>query len=152
MALGRRTCIHSRGPREGSSQDGRLSPDGQFVAYVSNLSGSNEVYVEAVPPATGRVQVSANGGVLPRWSRSRPELFFISSDQTLMVVDLEFGTALSAGVPRKVFQLDTRSRTVTYDVTADGEQFLINSLVDDGPNRPITVVLNWWADLVKAEK
>ena len=135
------------GPRDGSSREGRLSSDGAFVAYTSDLSGREEIYVEALPPAAGRVQVSASGGTLPRWSRSKPELFFLDSDRNLMVVDMQLAAAPSAGVPRKLFPLNIRSRAVGYDVTADGQQFLVNSRAEDSPNTPITVVLNWWADL-----
>ena len=137
------------GPRDGSSRDGRLSPDGRFIAYTSDLSGSEEIYVEALPPATGRARVSANGGRLPRWSRSTPELFFIASDRTLMVVDIHLGAPLSAGAPRKLFSLNTQTNTVGYDVTGDGQRFLVNSLAEEVPDTPITVVLNWWADLAQ---
>ena len=137
----------SIGPRDGSSRDGRLSSDGSFIAYTSDLSGSDEIYVEALPPAAGRVQVSANGGTLPRWNRSKSELFFLDSDRNLMVVEMQLSAALSAGVPRRLFPLNIRSNAEGYDVTADGQRFLVNSRAEEVPNTPITVVLNWWADL-----
>jgi eukaryotic-like serine/threonine-protein kinase len=74
------------GPRDSSARDGRLSPDGRFVAYTSDISGREEIYVEALLPAAGRVQVSASGGTLPRWNRSKPELFFVGPQRRLMAV------------------------------------------------------------------
>jgi hypothetical protein len=135
------------GSRSGSSREGRLSPDGRSIAYVSDESGRSEVYLQPMPPATGRVKVSQNGGTLPRWSRGTGELFFVSNG-ALTVASV--APDRSVGVPQKLFELQGLFGTLDYEVTADGQKFIVTgALRDELPNVPITVVLNWWADLVK---
>jgi eukaryotic-like serine/threonine-protein kinase len=150
------------GSRSGLSRDGRLSPDGHYIAYVSDESGRDEIYLQPLPPATGRIPVSTDGGIGPRWSRTSRELFFVaggtirdpvaarSAVRTMMVVDVQLGEKPSAGSPRKLFQLAPTFGTIGYDVSADGQRFLVTALLDeDLPDVPITVVLNWWAELAK---
>jgi Tol biopolymer transport system component len=137
------------GSRDGSSRDGRLSPDGRYIAYVSDESGRDEIYLQSLPPATGRVQVSGAGGSLPRWSRTSRELFFMAADRVMMAVDVPLGPTPSAGVPRKLFPLNTSFVNFGYDVSADGQRFLVSRTREDVPDAPITVVLNWWAEFAK---
>jgi Tol biopolymer transport system component len=68
------------GSRNGSSRYGRISPNGKFIAFTSNESGRDEIYVQAMPPSTGQKQVSINGGQNPRWRNDGKELFFVSRD------------------------------------------------------------------------
>jgi eukaryotic-like serine/threonine-protein kinase len=137
------------GSRSGSSRDAQVSPDGGFIAYVSNESGRDEIYVAPIPPGTGRVPISAAGGTNPRWSRSGRELFFLGPDRSVMAVDVVLGQTASAGIPRKLFQRGASFGSLDYDVTADGQRFLLSRARDDVPDTPITVVLNWWVDLLK---
>jgi Tol biopolymer transport system component len=149
------------GSRSGLSRDGRLSPDGRYIAYVSDESGMNEIYLQPLPPATGRIQVSTDGGTTPRWSRTSRELFFVagralrdplarSAVRAMMVVEVQLGEKPPAGIPRKLFQLDPVFGTLDYDVSANGQRFLVTALLrEDVPDVPITVVLNWWAELAK---
>src|SRR5262245_5115759 len=65
------------GSRNGSSRQGRFSPDSRYIAYVSDESGRDEIWVQQTPPASGRVRVSVNGGTLPRWGGSSREIFFM---------------------------------------------------------------------------
>lgn len=140
--------------------EGRFSPDGNFVAYTSSQSGTYEIYVQPFPdPSKGKWQISRGGGAHPRWRRDGKELFYISLvDSNMMAVDISLAPSFKAGVPKTLFQTlilgggavvnDTR-----YDVTADGQKFLINSLAGrentGAPSVPITVVLNWHAALKK---
>jgi eukaryotic-like serine/threonine-protein kinase len=138
------------GSREGRSRGGRLSPDSRYIAFNSDESGREEVYIQRLPPATGRVQVSASGGIQPRWGPTGRELFFLSADRAMMAVDVHLGDVPSAGVPRKLFQLDS-SAAIGYDVSVDGQRFLVDRFLYDLPNAPIMVVLNWWAELAKRQ-
>jgi serine/threonine protein kinase len=138
------------GPESGiSPDDARLSPDGRYVAYSSGESRRTEVYVQAVPPAGGKWQISVAGGSQPRWRKDGRELFFLSPDRKLMAVDIRAGTGASAGAPRVLFPLTASVVGLdSYDVAPDGQRFLISSSVSSEiGDAPITVVLNWWTAL-----
>jgi Tol biopolymer transport system component len=136
------------GSRNGSSRDGRFSPDGQYIAYGSDEGGRYDVYIQPLPPATGRIQVSAAGGTLPRWSPRGHELFFLTNELTMMAVDVQAGQPPSVSVPRKLFALGGLGN-FGYDISVDGQRFLMARRRVDVPDTPITVVLNWWADVAK---
>jgi hypothetical protein len=123
-------------------QSGRFSPDGRWIAYHSNESGRDEVYVVAFPTVDGRQQVSAGGGRFPRWSRSG-ELFYWR-DSTLMAVRVETAAGFERGVPAPMFTMADAEPTYSkWDVAADGQRFLIAARNPDAPAREIHVVLNW---------
>jgi Tol biopolymer transport system component len=133
----------------------RFSFDGKWVAYTSNESGTNQVYVQPFPSGGPRVQISVNGGTSPRWRRDGKELFFIGPPGVLMAVDIK-GTSstIEPGVPKRLFQPPNGFNS-NFAVTDDGSRFLlavpqntINNLttVDDAP---LTVILNWTASLKK---
>ncbi len=75
-------------PPNGRLRDGHFSPNGLYFVFVSDESGRDEVYVQAMPPASFRTKISINGGILPRWRADGKELFFISSGSTMMSVDV----------------------------------------------------------------
>ncbi|HEX5108737.1 MAG TPA: protein kinase [Vicinamibacterales bacterium] len=140
------------GSRNGGSRTGRFSPDSRYLAYVSDESGRDEVYVQQTPPASGRVRVSVNGGTLPRWGGSSREIFFMGADRYLMSAELTPGDPLAANVPKKSFLLDAGAVFInlSYEVGRDGQRVLLPRILgDNAPDTPITVVLNWWAELVK---
>ena len=134
------------------NEDGaRFSPDGHFIAYYSDDSGSYEVYVQPFPASGAKWQISSGGGMQPRWRRDGKELFYMAPNKSLMAVavNLDKGT-LEAGLPKVLFQ--TRSVGYsgprnTYECSADGQRFLINSFQSDAGSIPANVVLNWTADL-----
>jgi Tol biopolymer transport system component/predicted Ser/Thr protein kinase len=128
--------------------DGRVSPDGRWLAYASDESGRWEAYVAGFSRPGGRWQVSNGGGSQPIWRRDGRELFYLAADRKLMAVSVRSGTDFEAGSPVPLFQ--TRSRytgNVAYDVSADGRRFLVNTLVGAEAIPPITVIWNWSADL-----
>jgi serine/threonine protein kinase len=138
------------GPENGiSPDDARISPDGRYVAYSSSESRRTEVYVQGVPPASGKWQLSLAGGAQPRWRKDGRELFFVSLDRKLMAVDIQAGTGASAGAPHVLFPFTTNVvDRESYDVAPDGKRFLISSSVSSEiRDSPITVVLNWWTAL-----
>jgi Tol biopolymer transport system component len=129
---------------ERSSQ---FSPDGRWVAYISNESGRYEVYVRPFPASGGQWQISTSGGAQPRWSPRGRELFYIAPDATLMAVPIGTNSdAIEPGTPLPLFQTriwnaSPLNRT-HYDVAPDG-RFLINVAVDQNSLSPITLLLNW---------
>jgi hypothetical protein len=124
----------------------RFSPDGRWIAYASDETGRWEVFVEPFPVSGTRSQVSRNGGSQPVWRRDGTELYFLGPDSMLMSAAVMPGAAFSHDTPRPLFQ--TRMRPtyppfpVDYDVTANGQRFLISSArPDTGP--VISIVANW---------
>jgi Tol biopolymer transport system component len=136
-----------------AEQQGRFSPDGKWVAYASNESGTWQVYVQSFPASGGKWQVSTNGGAQPQWRRDGRELFYISSDRKLMAVEVRGNRAtFDAGDPKELYEL--RLQTVglpgprNYFVAADdGRRFLVASAPDERITTPTVVALNWAADL-----
>jgi serine/threonine protein kinase len=131
----------------------RLSPDGRWMAYVSDESGRNEVYVRAFPSGDGKRQVSTQGGLEPMWRGDAKEMFYLAPDRSLMSVVVRGGTTFEANPPTRLFE--TRMSVVSnpsytrnqYVVSADGQRFLINQPDAGTPLSPITVVVNWQAAL-----
>jgi Tol biopolymer transport system component len=151
--------------------EGQFSSDGHWIAYQSNESGGRpEVFViPFAQPAqadgkavrvSGKWQVSTAGGQWPRWRRDGKEIFYISLDNKLMAASVNGqSSAFQVGEVRPLF--DTHIRTAVYlnyssgrnyDVTADGQRFLINTVTEQAAPTPITVVLNWQAGLGARQK
>jgi Tol biopolymer transport system component len=125
----------------------RVSPNGRWMAYASDESGRYEVYVRDFPAGRDQVMISRAGGMQPEWRADGRELFFISAGRQLMSVAVSGDTQVfSAQLPRPLFAVDLPQPTPPYPndyaVTADGQRFLINALVEQ-PLMPLTVVLNW---------
>jgi Tol biopolymer transport system component len=136
------------GSANGNSSQGRFSADGRYIAFTSDQSGRNEVYVQPMPPATGQWKVSIEGGSQPHWRRDGKELFYVSPEGAMMAVDVKPGETFYAGIPRQLFQVKGIDLS-NYDVRADGQQFLVFVPQGGTQDAPITVVLNWWAELEK---
>ncbi|MGA8607983.1 MAG: protein kinase [Candidatus Sulfotelmatobacter sp.] len=130
---------------------GNFSPEGRFVAYSSNESGRFEVYVQTFPLSDRKWQVSTDGGYEPRWRADGREIYYLSQDRKLMAVSV--GTAPAFGVPKVLFQTrvpeGVTARRTHYVPSRDGQRFLVNTQSLDAPPGPITVVLNWQAELKK---
>jgi serine/threonine protein kinase len=125
---------------------GRFSPDGHWVAYTSDESGKSEVYAQSYPVPGNKVQISIGGGEQPTWRGDGKELFYVAPDKKIMAVEVKIDSAFEAGTPRELFQtqiapfIEARNQ---YVVTADGERFLVNTMLDEISTAPIAVVLNW---------
>jgi TolB protein len=121
------------------------SPDGRWLAYVSDQSTRQEVYVTSLGSDGGRWQISTDGGLFPTWTRGGREIIFQGLDSKLVAVDVQLAPVFSAGVLKVLF--DPRIRTSIpgrkWDVTADGERFLVNRSFDSGTVAPLTLVQNW---------
>jgi serine/threonine protein kinase len=128
---------------------GTLSPDGRWLAYISNETGTYEVYVRSFPEPRVLRQVSAKGGLQPQWRRDGRELFYLAPDKTLMTIDVRpRAAAFDPGPAKALFATRTKwieiqATSRTYAAAADGQRFLIANATDDARSAPITAVLNW---------
>jgi dipeptidyl aminopeptidase/acylaminoacyl peptidase len=125
---------------------GRFSPDGRFVAYVSNETGRDEVWVQQFPVAGGKRQVSTSGGLQPRWRADGKELFFLDPGRNLMSVTVAAKPEFGLSVPQRLF--DTHAVRIGlarfgYDVSPNGRRFLVNVAAPDPSSGDINVLLNW---------
>ena len=133
-----------------SESEARFSPDGRWLAYTSDESGRSEVYVTSFPGREGKWQISSGGGAGPRWRRDGRELFFVAPDLRIHSVEVRPGEAFEAGAPRPLFATQMfLDPAPGYDVTADGQRFLVNELVRPEEPEPITLVVDWPAALKK---
>ncbi len=132
----------------------QFSPDGRWVAYSSDESGRAEVYVQSFPISGGKWQISTTGGDQPQWRGDGKELFYIAPDRNLMAVTIGGGATLEVGRPTVLFQTTVPITGITNDrnnyvPTQDGQRFLMNNLADIANSQPLTLVLNWAADMKK---
>ena len=128
-----------------------VSPDGKWLAYSTNETARNEVYITAFPGGGAKWQVSTSGGTAAHWRRDGKELFFLDPTDNIVAVDVNLsGTAPQLGVPHTLFQAGAIQRqNGPFDVTADGKKFLVNvGNLKEGSD-PLTLVLNWTAELKK---
>jgi serine/threonine protein kinase/Tol biopolymer transport system component len=135
---------------EAGERNARFSPDGRWVAYCSDESGTLQIYVQTFPTLGGKQMISSNGGYFLAWRRDGKELFYVSLDKKMMAVDIkEEGTTLKIGQPKPLFDLHIPSNAAVaqFAVTADGQKFLAAKPVAENTSAPIAVVLNWTADL-----
>jgi len=143
---------------EFGEEQGRFSPDAHWIAYASDESGRSEIYVQPFPaPENGgsKTPISRDGGTQPRWRRDGKELFYFSLDGKLMAADITKGPTFKASVPRALFQLPVAQighneqavRVFAWDVAPDGKRVLVD--MGTTSSEPITVVLNWTAELKK---
>ncbi len=132
---------------------GAISPDGRWMAYQSNESGREEVYVRSFQPGSaptsgGKWQISTNGGARPGWRQDGKELFFMSPDRKLMAASVKPGASFEAALPVSLFDIQSRLDSFYFDVRADGQQFLISAPTGEAVI-PVNVCLNWLAGAKK---
>ena len=136
----------------------RISPNGRWIVYTTNDSGMYQIVVQSFPdPNGGRWQITAQGGIEPKWRRDGSELYYLAFDGNLMSVPVKeagAGGMFEAGTPAVLFQTPLLvSRTQTprdrrYDVAPDG-RFLISVPAASSASAPVTVVVNWASALEK---
>jgi serine/threonine protein kinase len=139
---------------EFNESSGQFSPDGHWIAYTSDESGSDEIYVrefssgsEGSRDAAGKWLISKSGGTEPRWRGDGKELFYVAPDGKLMSVEISAKPVFQAGMPRPLFQLPLGF--IGVEGTSDGTRFLIGVPVAQSASVPFTVVLNWQTTLKK---
>ena len=119
----------------------QFSPNGRWLAYTSDETSSDEVYVVSFPEIRGKRQVSAGGGTRPQWSATSDELFF-QKGGTLMAAKVSTEGLFRWETPRPLFE----SRE-SYQVAPDGQRFLVKVQNPDAPAAEIHVVVNWFEEL-----
>jgi Tol biopolymer transport system component len=125
----------------------QFSPDGRWLAYASDESGHFEIYVVSYPGLGGKWQISSDGGREPLWNRNGRELFFRDGNK-MMAAPIDTQQGFSAGTPKMLFQgqyVMLANSTPNYDVTADGQKFLM--LKSTVQPTQINVVVNWFKEL-----
>jgi Tol biopolymer transport system component len=134
-------------------RSGQFSPDGRWVAYETNTSGRYEIVVQSFPQPTTTWSVSTGGGTQPRWSADGTEIFFVAPDLRLMAASINVSPTddrvLDIGVPAPLFVTRTAGNVLAdivraqYAVSRDG--FLMNEIVEESTEVPVTLILNWRA-------
>jgi Tol biopolymer transport system component len=127
-----------------NESQGVTSPDGRWLAYVSDQSGADEIYLRPFPPMEGRWQVSTGGGTRPRWSDDGREILFLSPDSEVMAVQVQAAPSLPPrlSVARRLFVLNG-----VDDFALRGQRLIAQLPVEHGSNRQLEVILNWAAEL-----
>ncbi|HMB71350.1 MAG TPA: protein kinase, partial [bacterium] len=121
----------------------RFSPDGRWLAYVSEESGRFEVYVRTFPGPEGKWQISTQGGGRPLWSRDGTTLYYVADSNRIMAVEIDTTVEFRAGVPSLVFENSSATDAEDLGDWTDGERFLFVEAVEDVDPEPFTVVMNW---------
>jgi len=129
---------------QGVVQGARVSPNGKWIAYTSDESGNQEIYVQNFQPAGGRWQISTDGGGEPSWSPNGRELFYLHVSK-LMAVDVKTGTdRFEQGTTHFLFEAPFgNTLRNAYVVAPDGQRFLVNTRIESTDILPMTVVMNW---------
>jgi eukaryotic-like serine/threonine-protein kinase len=125
-----------------------LSPDGRYLAYVSDELGVAEVFVETVPPSGSKWQVTSGGADMPAWRRDGKELYYVSANRILTAVEIKSLAPFQTGERKELFRVSISTLSATGNRTCfaashDGSRFVVNSLVGEGGAPGFQVVLNW---------
>ena len=130
-----------------TEMDAKFSPDGRWLAYVSDETGRPEVYTVSFPELGAKRQISQNGGGSARWGAQGEELFYGTANANVVVVTMRGeGLSLTSGAPKLLFP-DSDSFLPLYDVAPDGRHFAVLAVNPDALAREIHVVLNWFEEL-----
>jgi len=128
---------------------GQVSPDGRFLAYVSNENGRDDVYVVSFPTVSEKWPISSGGGTAPRWRRDGKELFYLAPDGRLMSVAIKLQPAFQATSAKALFDMSpSQTDGWNYAVSKDGDRFLAMQRSVAGTQTSLMVVLNW-AEVLK---
>ena len=131
-----------------TNEDAMFSPNGKWMAYSSDETGQMEIFLQTFPKATQRTQVSVGGGFGPKWRGDGKELFYQSLDGMLMSVSFEHEADAEPGAPVPLFKVHSRfdDDASDFDVSSDGQSFLINTAIEDDKVRPMSVVIDFMSE------
>jgi eukaryotic-like serine/threonine-protein kinase len=133
---------------------GRISPDNRWIAYDTDASGNNEVWVASFPSGAIRRQVSVDGGVSPEWTDGGNEIVYLSRDDRLMAAHVTAAqTTVDCGAPRPLFHVENLAEldplafptANAYVAAPDGQRFLVAVRARDPEAPPVSIVVNWRA-------
>ncbi len=131
----------------------RFSPDGKWIAYVSDEARDAQVFVRSFPDGAVKIQVSSAGGNQPEWRRDGNELFYLDADSNLMAASVQSnGGQLVIGTAQPLFRTDLEPERLLrngFSTSVDGQQFLIMAPVGDQRATPFVAVLNWTSGLAR---
>ncbi len=131
-------------------RDAQFSPDGRWIAYISDESGRDEVYVAPFPGPGRKWHVSASGGIRPRWRQDGREIYYLTEDNSIVAVEVrqeESTFEVGAAVP--LFTIRPQRPGTIFCVTPDGQRFLVNNSVAEEHPSPLSLVVNWAAGMAK---
>jgi Tol biopolymer transport system component len=135
-----------------NEQYGRFSPEPspRWIAFMSDETGRDEIYIDAFPEPRGKKRISTAGGRFPQWGAQGLELFYVSPDEKLMAVSLKVSTdSVEPSTPRELFRLPSMAPgTPQYEATRDGQRFLVLAGGDQN-SQPLEVIVNWPALMKK---
>jgi eukaryotic-like serine/threonine-protein kinase len=137
--------VHS----EFAESQGVFSPDGRWVAYMTDETGQPNVYVQPFLRAGGKHRISPNGGRNPHWRGDGKELFYLDADGAMTAVPVDASDTFEVGSPTTLFRPGVISLNQMYSVTRDGQRFLINTRPQNAISTPLTVIVNWASTLRK---
>jgi dipeptidyl aminopeptidase/acylaminoacyl peptidase len=125
-----------------------LSPNGRWLAYTSNESGSYQVFVQSFPnPSEGKWQISTEGGMAPHWKRDGSEIYYLDTNRRIVMVPVAAGNSFAAKKPEPLFttaiSFPLYPNFIPYDVAPDGQRFLLSSPTFDPALARLKVVMNW---------
>jgi eukaryotic-like serine/threonine-protein kinase len=129
---------------------GTFSPDGRWIAYMTDETGQFNVYVQPFLRAGGKYRISPNGGRNPHWRADGKELFYLDASGAMTAVPIDASDAFAAGLPQRLFATGAFSTQQMYSVTKDGQRFLVNARSQNAATAtPLTVIVNWTSTLQK---
>jgi hypothetical protein len=156
VGAGRPLELPFTAPGEASTGGATFSPDGRWIAYSSNESGQDQVFVRSFPGGQHKSQLSSAGGTEPRWRGDGQELYYLASDGHIVAVSITADrVTFEIGPPRPLFATQAAGLTLgilggqQYAVTRDGQRFLVNELVQQESTTPIIAVVNWRVALTR---
>ena len=127
-------------------QMAKISPNDKYVAYISNESGRSEIYVRQLKAEGGKWQLSNEGAVFPRWRDDGKELYYYTFSGEIVAIPVKTEGAFEAGNPSVLFSCNLRQRIGyqidPYDVSNDGQRFLLNSSLTGSSTKKMIIVLN----------
>jgi Tol biopolymer transport system component len=130
---------------------GTLSPDSKWIAYASDESGRSEIYVQAFsdeePHSQRKWQLSDNGGYWPKWRRDGKEVLYLDPDRQVVAVAVKTGYGFEHGAAQRLFASGIRTVDARFDVTKNGQRFLIPTMATATHLQPARVVINWTAEI-----
>ncbi len=134
-----------------NASSGKFSPDGHWLAYYDETSG--QLYVTAVPGPGARIAVSSAGGSDPRWRGDGQELFYVADDLTLVSARVrESAGEFHVLSSQRLFRMELPMNQRNYDVSRDGNRFLVTTRTAKEQTAPLTIITNWMAGLQNANK
>jgi hypothetical protein len=125
----------------------QFSPDGRWLAYNTNEAGRSEVFVVPFPGPGGKVRISTARGDNARWRRDGKEIFYLAGNTLMAAAVTVNGSRFGVGAVQRLFEVPMVDGYWPYDVSPDGQRFLVNTL--ESAVAPLTIVVNWPAGLKK---